>query len=148
MAFNFKEPYEFERKLQRLTNVEFYAPKMLNAAAPLVVEAIRKRTPVRSGNLKNSVAYSKPTISKRGSWMCNVYFNGYEKRRFKNGTQLKIPNIEKARSIEFGRSVIGFSKAKNKSYGEIKASPFIYPALKDCQEDVVKAMQDTFEKET
>ena len=136
MSFSFSIPPELEKQLEKISNIDVIAPKMLEAAAPIIVKAIKARTPAKSGDLKNSVKASEPTLSKRGSWMCNIYFDGYEKRKLKSGKIVKTPNAVKAATLEFGRNT-----------KEIAPTDFVSNAIKDSAEEVAAAMQNVFETE-
>lgn len=136
MSFSFSIPPELEKQIQKISNIDVVAPKMLEAAAPIIIKAIKARTPAKTGGLKSSVKASEPTLSKRGSWMCNIYFDGYEKRKLKSGKIVKIPNAVKAATLEFGRNT-----------KEIAPTAFVSNAIKDSAEEATAAMQAVFETE-
>lgn len=147
--FSFSIPKGFEQMLSKISNIDEVAPKMLNAAAPVVIAAIKARAPVESGSLRDSVKASKPKLSKSGSWMCNIYFDGYETRTLKSGKTVKIPNMQKARTLEFGRrGRVNLRARPDGSVGEgLGAKPFILSAVRDSSEDAANAMQEVFETE-
>lgn len=147
--FNFSIPKEFEQMLSKISNIDDVAPKMLNAGAKIAVAAIKARTPVESGSLRDSVKASKPKLNKNGSWMCNIYFDGYETRSLKSGKTVKIPNMQKARTFEFGRRGRVNRRARpDGSLGEgIPARPFILTAVRDSTEAAHNAMQEVFDAE-
>lgn len=136
MSFSFSIPPELEKQLEKISNIDVVAPKMLEAAAPIIIKAIKARAPVKSGSLKESVKASVPKLSKRGSWMCNIYFDGYEKRKLKSGKVVKVPNAVKAAVFEFGRNT-----------KEISPTSFVSNAIKDSAEEATAAMQEVFEAE-
>ena len=147
--FSFSIPKEFEQMLSKISNIDEVAPKMLGAAAPIVISAIKARTPADSGSLRDSVKASKPKLNKRGSWMCNIYFDGYETRTLKSGETVKIPNMQKARTLEFGRrGRINRRARPDGSIGKgLEAKPFILSAVRDSSEAAANAMQEVFETE-
>lgn len=145
MPFNFSIPTELEKQLQKVSNIDEIAPKMLSAAMPIVIKSIKACTPVNSGSLRDSIKASNPKLSKRGSWMCNIYFDGSEKRILKSGKTLKIPNAVKAAALEFGRR--GRTKRDGSTGKRVEPRAFILKAVKDSSDEAAKAMQEIYEAE-
>lgn len=145
MPFNFSIPTELKKQLQRVSNIDEIAPKMLSAAAPIVIKSIKARAPVGSGSLRDSIKASKPKLSKRGSWMCNIYFDGSEKRTLKSGKTVKIPNAVKAAALEFGRR--GRTKRDGSVGKRVEPQAFILKAVKDSSSETAKVMQEIYEAE-
>lgn len=147
--FNFSTSKDFEQKLSRISNIDEIAPKMLNVSSAIIIDAIKSRTPFNSGSLRDSIKASKPKLDKAGRWMTNIHFAGYETRSLKSGKTVKIPNIQKARTIEFGRRGRVNRRARpDGSLGEgIPARPFILTAVRDSTEAAHNAMQEVFDAE-
>ena len=134
MRFETNFPKEFWDQLERLEKIDDVAPKMLQAAAPIAVDAIKKRLrPHRqTGELIRSVKASKPKEAKVGGYILKINFVGYDKTRKPTPSQPRgVPNAVKAAGIEYGNATE-------------EPKPFLQSAAKDCEADVAEAMQRKF----
>lgn len=133
-AFSFSIPSELQHKLSKLADVDEIAPKMINEAAPIAVKAIQARTPVKTGALKESVRAKKAKKAKTGGYIGNITFDGYDIQKMKNGHTIKVSNMQKAVSIQYGRK------------GQA-AKPFITEAINSCSAEIGRKMKEVYERE-
>ncbi len=105
------------------------APKMLEAAAPLVEEAVIARAPKATGKLKGSIKLLKPKKTKNGGWISNVTIKGTRKIG-----DNKYRNMEIAAWNEYGTK---FRPAK----------PFLRPAIAAVNNAAVEKMTEVFNEE-
>lgn len=133
MEFNIKFPKELQTQLSKIANIDEVAPKMIEAAQPIYVAAIRRRAPKKTGDLEKSVTATKPRKTKTGGWIGTITFKGTSTRKNKDGTTVKVPNVVKAAVLEYGKR--GNEKYKHQ---------FIYPATKDCEQEANEKMQEVF----
>lgn len=104
------------------------APKMLEAATPIVQTEVRNRAPRSSLNHKHvvdNIAITKPKQTKDGAWIANVTVKGS-----RDGIRL----MEVAAYNEYG--------TKNMS-----AQPFFRPAIAASERRVNDTMRKVFESE-
>lgn len=137
MKFEADFPAEFWQQFEKLKSIDDVAPKMLQSAAPIAVDSIKKR--LRNHNqtnqLINSVKARKPKKGKAGGYILSINFVGYDKNRKATPSQPRgIANAVKAAGLEYGNA-------------NEPARPFLQSAAKDCQDDVAQAMQEKFEVE-
>lgn len=146
-AFNLIFPQELQGQLSRLQNLDEIAPKMLNRAAPIVVEAIVDYAPKDTKELAKSVKALRAKKQRHGrrkseqteAWELQITFEGEDERRQPSpnhpgrGAQ-PIKNIVKAAYIEYGTS---FRPAR----------PFIRPALDSVVDKVAAAFQSVIAEE-
>ncbi len=137
MKFETNFSPEFWKQFEQLEKIDDVAPKMLQAAAPIAVEAIKKR--LRPHNqtyqLINSVKASKPKKAKTGGYIQKINFVGYDKNRDPTPSQPRgVPNAVKAAGIEYGNA-------------NEPARPFLQSAANDCEAEVAETMQQKFEVE-
>lgn len=124
-------------KLQKLGDVDEYAPKMLNEGIKPLKEAIRQNALKHkdTGEMVASIKDSKPKKKKDGSWNKNTFFSGYDRNRKPTPSDPKgVANARKAMSLEYGTS-------------KQPATPFIRPAVVATKNDCLDAMQGAFNKE-
>lgn len=134
-GFNFTIPDSLTKMLsENLSRVDEIAPKMLEEAAPIVIEAIKKKAPVSTGKMRDGVKAKKPSKTKNGAHVLPIVFTGSETRKTKDGKTTKVPNAVKAAVTEYGKS------------GQ-EAKPFIRPAIKETEQKVVEKMQEVFNRE-
>ncbi len=130
--FDFTLPEDFQNMLEEhAANIDETAAEMLEAAAPIVVDELKKRVKIRSGKLQKSIKATKPKKTKDGAWISTVVFKGTEKRKLKNGDVKEVPNAIKAAVAEYGSS-------------DQPATPFIRPAIEATEADVIEKMQSVF----
>lgn len=131
-------PTDFFKDLE---NIDEYAEKMINAAAPVVVDEMKSRLKKhdRTGQLSNAVKASKPKYnSKHGGHSCVVRPTGQSKTMIVNGKTYKrnkpVRNMEKLAAIEFGKS------------GQA-ATPVVADVVKATENEVAEIMQKVYEQE-
>lgn len=126
---NFEIPDALLKALTACGKTEKIAPKMIDAALPIVADAVRKRVAAhrRTGELEGSIHAYKAKQGKRGGYSGRVGFAGYDK-------QSKTANAQKAISLEYGTS--------NQA-----ATPFILPAINDCEDACTNKMQEVYNRE-
>ncbi len=138
-TFDFSIPDEFQKRISRISNIDTLAPKMLERAAPIVLAAIRARTPKDTGTLANSLTAQKPEKEKSGGWICKISFAGTDERmtpsaKYPAKSRTAVRNNEKAAIKEYGTS-------------KRKAEPFIRPAVDSVKKEIVAAMQAVMNEE-
>lgn len=109
-------------------DIERIAPKMLEAAVPILEQAVKRRAAMHkeSGDMYQSI---KPTKPKRTDMGYSVVVRPTGKDA--NG----VRNMEKAAYLEYGTATQA-------------ASPVISPAIRETEEAVAQKMQDVFDRET
>lgn len=125
------------KELERAGNLDEIAPKMLNAAAPYLVDTIKKALAAhrRTGSLINSVKAGKAKKMKNGGYRIATRFEGYDPESYKTDSFPRgTPNAVKAMGLEYGSS-------------NEPARPFLQRALNDAEDDVIEIMQITFNAE-
>lgn len=137
MRFEANFPKEFWEQFERLEKIDDVAPKMLQAAAPIAVDAIKKRLRAhnQTGELIKSVKASKPKEAKVGGYILKINFVGYDKNRDPTTAYPKgVPNAVKAAGLEYGNATED-------------PKPFLQSAANDCEAEVAETMQKKFEVE-
>lgn len=126
--FDFEFPSEFQKQLEKLSNIDEIAPKMINEALPSYQKAIKATLSVhnRTGDLQRSVSIRKAKKAKNGGYIGNVYFRGYDSKG--------SPNNVKAAGLEYGNS-------------RETAKPFLQSATNSCENEVINTMQEIYTKE-
>lgn len=138
-SFNFHMPDGLQAQLAKLANIDEIAPKMIDEATPILVEAIKKRTPVDTGALKRSVNAREAKQTKTGAWVGEVRFSGKDSKG--------VYNDLKAGALEYGHALHKYDEAERLDRKEKSKHQFIAPAVKDCEQKVVNKMQEVFERE-
>lgn len=134
-GFNFTIPDSLIKMLsENLSRVDEIAPKMLEEAAPIVIEAIKRKAPVSTGKMRDGVKAKKPSKTKNGAHVLPIVFTGSETRKTKDGKTTKVPNAVKAAVTEYGKS-------------DQEAKPFIRPAVAETEQKVIEKMQEVFNRE-
>lgn len=127
---SFDIPDDLLKKLDDCGKMETIAPKMIDAALPIAAEAVRKHVAphTRSGELARSIGVmrAKPTKGKSGH-SGKVWFSGKDKE---TGTS----NAVKAMALEYGTS-------------KQTATPFVTPAMNECEPACVYKMQEVYNAE-
>lgn len=127
-SFGFDFPHEFQEQLERVSNLDEIAPKMINEALPIYQNAIKGALSVhnRTGDLQKSVSVKKAKKAKTGGYIGNVNFKGYDSKG--------SPNNIKAAGLEYGNS-------------HETAKPFLQQATNNCENEVINKMQEVFARE-
>lgn len=125
LSFTF--PAEMEEQFRKAENIHEIAKKMVEAGAPVLIEAIRKRLePHRdTGALIESVSVVKMEITQSGA-AAEIGFDGTDSK----GTANDI----KANVLEYGTS-------------KRKAHPFLTKSRNDAEPGVIAAMQEILDRE-
>ena len=137
MKFETNFSPEFWKQFEQLKNIDAVAPKMLQAAAPIAVSAIKKRLEKHrdTGQLIDSVKAGKTKNGKKGGYVLGINFVGYDKLRKPTPSQPKgVSNAVKAAGIEYGNA-------------NEPARPFMAAAAKDCEKEAAETMQQVFDTE-
>lgn len=137
MKFESNFPPEFWKQFERLENIDEIAPKMLQAAAPVAVESIKRQLQKHNntGELISSVKARKPKKAKRGGYVQKIEFAGYDRNRPATEKYPKgVPNAVKAAGLEFGNA-------------NEPARPFLETAARDCEQEAAEQMQQVFDTE-
>lgn len=139
---DFEIPQDFYAQLGRLEEVEKIAPKMLEEAAPVLVDTMKKELSShnRTAEMVDAVKADKPKYSKKhGGHFITVYPRGHSReyiddkgvrRKRKN----KVRNMDKLIAIEYGRD------------GQA-ATPVIGGIIRKCENAVLNKMAEVFERE-
>lgn len=135
-VFNYEMPSDFQKQLERLANIDEVAPKMLEAAASVVADELRRNVPVDNGELKKSIKVKSAKKTKSGAWIISITFDGTHKKPKKGGGYTAVPNAVKATVLEYGRK------------GQKGKKPFIIKSVTATQERAVEKMQEVFEELT
>lgn len=123
---------EFARELEKLGNIDEYAPELLNAAAPTLEKELKNQVSkaankgYATGDLKDSIKAKKPGKNVYGHYVM-VTAEGKDKKGVRNNEKLAYLN-----------------------YGTQKqqARPVISPAIKSSESDCLKIMQQKFNEVT
>ena len=125
------------KELARLERMDEIAPKMLDAASPILVSSVRRRLQPhnRTMHLMDSVTASKAKKAKTGAWAAKVTFKGYDgskkpTAKYPHG----VANSIKAMGLEVGNS-------------HQRPQPFIQAAINDCEQEAMAEMQAVFDRE-
>lgn len=130
-------PKAIEEQLDRMANLDKVAPKMLDAAAPELVKAVKKRLQRhdRTGELIQSVKARKTKKTKTDAYIKKIEFAGYDKNRKPTPSQPRgVPNAVKAAGIEYGNA-------------NQDAQPFLQAAANDSESKSVEIMQQVYTRE-
>lgn len=139
---DFNIPPEFYDQLNRLSDIDKFAPQMLTEAAPILVDAMKSELSKhnRTAEMANAVKADKPKMSpKHGGHFITVYPRGNSKeyidstgKRRKRNT--KVRNMDKLVSIEYGNS-------------EQAATPVMGKIISKCENAVLEKMSQVYERE-
>lgn len=150
--FNFTIPQDFMQQLGRLQDVDRVAQKMLNEAAPILRDNLKKKVEAdyskagrkvtfvkgeglfgpqygeytQTGSLLNGIRMSRSKKVKNGGFYVRVYFSGKDEKG--------VPNSAKAIWLEYGTK---------KQY----ARPFLTKVVNDSKPAVMDKMREVFERE-
>lgn len=143
-------PYGLQKLLSECSDLDRIAPIMLQEAAPIAVEAMKKRlephstagtrktgityrhggktavyTYVQTGDLKESVKAEKPKREK-GEWSVTVGFDGYDSKG--------VANDLKANQLEYGNS-------------NQVPTPFLEASRNDCKKEIIEKYREVYKRE-
>lgn len=124
----FEIPKELQQQLARVSNLDEIAPKMINAATPIVVKSLQDSltSHKQSGELVKSVKAYKAKKIRNGGYYGRVNFAGYD-------AKTKAPNAQKAMSLEYGST-------------KQSATPFLDGAMTKAESKATAIMQEVFNK--
>lgn len=139
---DFEIPKDFLKELEKAADLDRIAPKMLEAAAPIVANELksRLRRHDRTGQLSSSVKASKPKYNeKHGGHSVFVGPSGKSKTYLDNAGKLRIRgdserNMEKFFIIEYGKR------------GQAP-QPMIADVVKATENAAIEKMREVYEKE-
>ena len=134
-SFEFNIPKELLEQLEKMEAVDEIAPKMLEAAAPIVkdnlVKQIKSSGHVDTGELIDSIRCNKPGKTKE-IWRITITPTGYAKEKtMKKG---KLPNAAKLVFIEYGTT-------------KQQARPILKKVKRASETDVFDKMQEIYNSE-
>ncbi|MBQ8574823.1 MAG: hypothetical protein IJ447_02105 [Clostridia bacterium] len=139
---DFNIPQDFYKQLGKLYDIEKVAPKMLEEAAPILVDTMKSELSKhnRTAEMVNAVKAAKPKVSaKHGGHFITVYPRGNSKeyvdstgKRRKRNT--KVRNMDKLIAIEYGKD------------GQA-ATPVMGKIISKCENAVLEKMAEVYEKE-
>lgn len=126
--FNFEFPPDLIRQFEQLGAIDDYAPKMLDAAMPIIEKNVKAEiAPHReTGAMEASIKPTKAKKTKNGGFYAVVRPTGVDK----NG----VRNMEKLAYLEFGTV-------------KQPASPVLTKAINNSRQPVREKMQEVFEEE-
>lgn len=129
-SFSFTVDDEFLKSLGTLAEVEKHMPKMLEEAAPILVEATKNALQEHkdTGSLIASVKPTEPKRKKSGDGMYVVV-------RPTGKDEKGVRNMQKLMHLELGTS-------------KRAASPCLEAAKNSCEAQVLEKMREVFERET
>ena len=115
-------------ELERLGNVDELAPKMLEAAEPIMTRNLKAAasTHKRTGEMESSIKPTKPKQTKDG-WSLTVRSTGTDRKG--------VRNMEKMAYLEYGTS-------------KQAATPVLGPAVRQSETACLAAMQNAFDEAT
>lgn len=118
-------PTDLAKQMSKLAGDE---PKkrVVYAGAKVAADAIKKSTPIDTGDLADSVGITDITKDDKGNHSAKVGFGGYDSKG--------VANAVKANSIEAGTS-------------KIPKRPFVRPATNQVRKQIQKAMKEETEKQ-
>ena len=119
--FEYSPPTEFINQLNKMADVDKYADKMLDEAAPILVDSLKRQlnNHKNTGDLQKSIKASRAKKNKYG-WYVKVYPAGTDSKGVRNG--------EKLAYLEYGTSTQ-------------PANPVMEKAIKDCEGEILKCMR-------
>lgn len=121
-----------EKELERLGEIETYAPKMLREAAPILEERLQAEVQNEAnkgyakGDLKKSIKANKPSKNKYGHYVA-VTARGKDRKGVRNN--------EKLAYLNYGTQ-------------QQEARPVIAKAIKGAERECMEAMQRKFDEVT
>lgn len=129
--FEFKGIDDFIEELKQLENLEEIAPKMIDEATPIVKKNMKKyiheaaNRGYATGTLENAVNATKAKVNNYG-YFAAVLVRGKDEKG--------VRNAEKLAYLEYGT-------------GKQTAHPIMEKVVNDSEDDVIKKMQEVFDRE-
>ena len=125
--FDFEIPPDFLKQLGKLSDIDRIAPIMIDEAMPILEENVKKELGKhrRTGDMIDSVKTTKVTQNKYG-WYAVVRPTGKDRKG--------VRNMEKLAHAEYGTS-------------KQSGTPILTKAIADSKDDVLKKMQEVFNRE-
>ena len=116
------------RKIEKYEKSEEVYIEAISSGQEIMRSAIESgaRKHKRTGVMASSVKSSTPVQNRSSDWVGRVKFYGQDKKT-------KIPNWYKAIWLEYGTS-------------KQKATPFVRPAIQNCESNINKKMQQVFDR--
>lgn len=116
----------FMQQLEALGDLDIHAPKMIDAALPILEKAVKSGYAKHkdTGSLSESITVHHAKLNKYG-YYGYVAPSGVDKDGVRNG--------EKGAYLEYGTS-------------KQEATPVIIPAIRSCEAAVIAAMQEEYNK--
>lgn len=126
--FDFEIDPAFVKALGKLADVDRVAPKMIDAAIPILERNVKSELAKhkRTGDLLGSVRKTKAKQNKKGNWYAVVRPTGRDRKGVRN-----------------------MAKLAHAEYGTKKQppTPILTKALKDSEKEVYDKMREVFEEE-
>ena len=139
--FDFEVSPEFIKSLGRLADIDRVAPKMIDAATPVLVRNVKRemQNHKRTGAMLNSVKATKAKLTKKGGYFASVrptgtsqdYINESGK---KHKRKEPVRNMEILAHLEYGTK-------------DQPATPILPKALNDSRSEIEQIMAQTFKEE-
>ncbi len=127
--FDFEFDSELTRQLERLSDYDNIAPKILEGAVTVLERFVKAETAKHkdTGDMHKSVRAGKPNKNKYG-WYVSVYPRGKDSKG--------VRNMEKMAHLEYGYI--------DKSGKQVAPEPILTKSLNDAREEVSDKMQELF----
>lgn len=139
--FDFNVPPDFIKLLGNMQDVERIAPKMLDAAAPILERNVRSEAMKhkRTGDMANSIKRKKAARTKSGGYFVSVRPTGLSTRQMGPDGKIRdrkepVRNMEILAYLEYGAS-------------NMSPTPILTKATSDSEMPVLDKMQETFNQE-
>ena len=122
---NLNLPDGFIRELEKLGHLDETAPRMLEAAAPIIVNALKKEAGKHrdTGDLQNSIKAGKPKLTKTNAYIISAGPTGKDRKGMSNASKMVW--------LEHGTS-------------KMSPRPMIAAAVNSSEDEVMLKMQETF----
>ena len=127
--FDFDVPDDFIRQLGNLTDVDRYAPQMIDEAVPILERYVKAETERHkvSGDMYKSIKHTKAGAYTGGGYYATVRPTGKDRKG--------VRNMEKMAYLEYGTS-------------KQPATPVLTKAMNDSEPEVLAKMQEVFDRES
>ena len=118
----------FAKELEKIGNVDSYAPELLKAASPILEKGLRSEVGVAvnkgyaTGDLKKSIEANEPSENQRGHYV-SVTAQGSDRKGIRNNEKLAYLNYGTSKQV---------------------ANPVIAKAIQKTEKDCLEAMQNKF----
>ena len=140
--FDFEIDPAFLRSLGKLSDVDKYAPQMVNAAVPILEKRVKAELAKhrRTGTMIDSVKKTRAKRTKDGAYIATVRPTGIATQYINSKGELK----------ERKTTVRNMEILAHREYGTKKQAPtpILTKALNDSKSECERAMAEAFKKET